>query len=152
MSNAVCPVWRGQGKSHWACPSQGLRPSIAPPIPTKIRRTFAMEGEAHPQSVIALPAFDLTTQLISTAPPSIFTQAASRQVRDRKAVAGFILDLESSSVGIGSGHVKLPTTHGGQRSMSALILQAGGSEQSLDIIQLLLNASPVVKGVLGLLI
>ena len=36
--------------------------------------------------------------------------------------------------------------------MIPLILQAGGGEQSLDIISLLLNASPVVKGVLGLLI
>jgi biopolymer transport protein TolQ len=36
--------------------------------------------------------------------------------------------------------------------MSPLLLQAGGGEQSLDIINLLLNASPVVKGVLGLLV
>jgi len=36
--------------------------------------------------------------------------------------------------------------------MSPLILQAGTGETSLDIISLLLNASPVVKGVLGLLI
>src|SRR6185295_3321058 len=35
--------------------------------------------------------------------------------------------------------------------MTPLILQASG-EASLDIVQLLLNASPVVKGVLGLLI
>src|SRR5262245_51840863 len=147
MSNAVDPVWRAHGKSHWACPSQGIWPLIAPPIPTNFRRTFPIGGEAHPQSVMALPASDLTTQLISTAPPSIFTQAASRQTSDRKAAAGFILDAESSSVGIGTGHVKLPPTPGGHRSMSALILQAGGGEQSLDIIQLLLNASPVVKGV-----
>src|SRR6476620_2014057 len=36
--------------------------------------------------------------------------------------------------------------------MTQLILQAGTGEASLDIISLLLNASPVVKGVLGLLI
>ena len=35
--------------------------------------------------------------------------------------------------------------------MLPLILQAGG-EASLDIVSLILNASPVVKGVLGLLI
>ena len=35
--------------------------------------------------------------------------------------------------------------------MTPLILQAGG-EARLDILQLILNASPVVKGVLGLLI
>src|SRR3954467_12399342 len=36
--------------------------------------------------------------------------------------------------------------------MLSLILQAGSGETPLDIISLLLNASPVVKGVLGLLI
>ena len=36
--------------------------------------------------------------------------------------------------------------------MTPLILQAGGGEARLDILQLVLNASPVVKGVLGLLI
>jgi biopolymer transport protein TolQ len=36
--------------------------------------------------------------------------------------------------------------------MTPLILQAGGAEARLDILQLILNASPVVKGVLGLLI
>jgi len=35
-----------------------------------------MGGSAQLQSVIALPAVDLTTQLISTAPPSIFTHPA----------------------------------------------------------------------------
>jgi biopolymer transport protein TolQ len=43
-----------------------------------------------------------------------------------------------------AGRVKL-------RLMPTLILQAHG-EAALDIISLLLNASPVVKGVLGLLI
>jgi biopolymer transport protein TolQ len=36
--------------------------------------------------------------------------------------------------------------------MTSLLLQAGASEARLDILQLILNASPVVKGVLGLLI
>jgi biopolymer transport protein TolQ len=36
--------------------------------------------------------------------------------------------------------------------MLPLILQAGAGEARLDIISLILNASPVVKGVLGLLI
>ncbi|HVX97557.1 MAG TPA: protein TolQ [Polyangia bacterium] len=36
--------------------------------------------------------------------------------------------------------------------MTPLLLQAGASEARLDILQLILNASPVVKGVLGLLI
>jgi biopolymer transport protein TolQ len=36
--------------------------------------------------------------------------------------------------------------------MTSLLLQAGGSEARLDILELILNASPVVKGVLGLLI
>jgi biopolymer transport protein TolQ len=36
--------------------------------------------------------------------------------------------------------------------MTPLILQAGAAEARLDILQLILNASPVVKGVLGLLI
>ncbi|HVU52730.1 MAG TPA: protein TolQ [Polyangia bacterium] len=36
--------------------------------------------------------------------------------------------------------------------MTPLILQAGAGEARLDILQLILNASPVVKGVLGLLI
>jgi biopolymer transport protein TolQ len=36
--------------------------------------------------------------------------------------------------------------------MLPLILQAGAGEARLDILQLILNASPVVKGVLGLLI
>ena len=36
--------------------------------------------------------------------------------------------------------------------MIPLILQGGTGEASLDIISLVLNASPVVKGVLGLLI
>jgi biopolymer transport protein TolQ len=36
--------------------------------------------------------------------------------------------------------------------MTPLILQAGAAEARLDILQLVLNASPVVKGVLGLLI
>jgi len=36
--------------------------------------------------------------------------------------------------------------------MLPLLLQAGAGEARLDIISLILNASPVVKGVLGLLI
>ena len=36
--------------------------------------------------------------------------------------------------------------------MTSLLLQAGAGEARLDILQLILNASPVVKGVLGLLI
>ena len=36
--------------------------------------------------------------------------------------------------------------------MSPLLLQAGGGEAALDIVSLILNASPVVKGVLGMLI
>jgi hypothetical protein len=50
----------------------------------------AIEGELHPQSVMALPDLDRMTQLISTAPPSIFTQAARRQESHRNAIAGFI--------------------------------------------------------------
>ena len=37
-------------------------------------------------------------------------------------------------------------------SMLPLLLEAGGAEQRLDIMVLILNASPVVKGVMGLLI
>ena len=37
-------------------------------------------------------------------------------------------------------------------SMLPLLLEAGAGEQRLDIIALILNASPVVKGVMGLLI
>ncbi|HEX2656896.1 MAG TPA: protein TolQ [Polyangia bacterium] len=37
-------------------------------------------------------------------------------------------------------------------SMLPLLLEAGGGEQRLDIIALIFNASPVVKGVMGLLI
>jgi hypothetical protein len=39
---------------------------------------------------MALPDRDRITQLISTAPPSIFTHAASRQPRERNAMAGFM--------------------------------------------------------------
>jgi biopolymer transport protein TolQ len=155
MSNRVAPVCREQVKSHWACPAQGVAPSIAAPgapTPFKTRRTFAIDGSAHPQSVMALPVLDRITQLISTAPPSISTHAGNRQARTRTAAVGFILAREISSVGIGAGHVKLPSTHGGHRSMSPLLLQAGGGEASLDIVSLILNASPVVKGVLGMLI
>src|ERR1041385_1558896 len=92
MSNPVAPVWRPHGKSHWACPAQGVVPSIAPPVPTSFRRTLAIVGEAHPQSVMALPVLERTTQLLSTAPPSIFTQVASKHTSDRNAGAGFILE------------------------------------------------------------
>jgi hypothetical protein len=97
--NGVEPVWRAQGKSHWALPAQGSTvapsaPTTAPPstldASTNLSRTLAIEGELHPQSVIALPDFDRMTQLISTAPPSIFTQADSRQPRNKKAIEGFI--------------------------------------------------------------
>src|SRR3954470_14561214 len=37
-------------------------------------------------------------------------------------------------------------------SMLPLLLEAGGAEQRLDIMVLIFNASPVVKGVMGLLI
>src|SRR5262245_20866569 len=99
MLKGVEPVWRAQGKSHWALPAQGSTvapsaPSSAPPstadASTNLSRTLAIEGELHPQSVIALPDFDRITQLISTAPPSIFTQAARRQPRNRRAIVGFI--------------------------------------------------------------
>src|SRR4029079_10317108 len=76
---------------------------------------------------------------------------ADRRATGRRWLVSFGR-AESSSVGMGAGHVKLPCTHGGHRSMSPLILQAGTGETSLDIISLLLNASPVVKGALGLLI
>jgi biopolymer transport protein TolQ len=49
-------------------------------------------------------------------------------------------------------HVPLKPHDGGPRLMLPLILQAGAGEARLDIISLILNASPVVKGVLGLLI
>src|SRR4051794_9792750 len=109
MSNRVAPVCREQAKSHWACPAQGVAPSRAVPgAPFKTSRTFAIDGSAHPQSVMALPILDRITQLISTAPPSISTHADNSPARNRKATVVFILGLEISSVGIGAGHVKLP--------------------------------------------
>ena len=84
--NAVDPVWRAQGKSHWACPAQGVSPAIAFPAastPCRASRTCAIAGSAHPQSVMALPASIESTQLISTAPPSISTQASQQSTRTR---------------------------------------------------------------------
>jgi hypothetical protein len=91
---------------------------------------------------MAIPVLDRITQLTSTAPPLISTHVVSKQASSRKAAAGFILAGEISSVGIGGCHVKLPPTHGGPRPMIPLILQAGAGESPLDIVTLILNASP----------
>ena len=97
------------------------------PLPTSTSRTLAIAGSAHPQSVMALPARDRMTQLISTAPPLISTHAVSRHVRSRKGTAASCRSAGSgvgslpsptreSSVGIRAGHVKLlPPTQGGHR-------------------------------------
>src|ERR1035438_8539697 len=84
MSKGVDPVWRWQGKSHWAFPAQASTPSISPPTPTKLKRTLAIAGLAQLQSVMPRPSGAMTTQLISTAPPSIFTQAGIRQARQAR--------------------------------------------------------------------
>src|SRR6266540_1679547 len=77
MSNAVDPVWRWHGKSHWAVPSQGLWPATLPPTPTSTSRTVWIGGSAQPQSVMAAPASDCTTHDSSTAPPSTRTHATA---------------------------------------------------------------------------
>jgi hypothetical protein len=87
---AVAPVCRAQGKSHWAFAAQGFVLSTAPPTPVRSSLTVEMEGEAHPQSVIALPDSDRITQLISTAPPSISTHAIDRDESNRRTAVGFM--------------------------------------------------------------
>src|SRR5262252_1012138 len=55
MSKPVAPVWRAQGKSHWACPAQGVALGIGfdwASTPCNTSRTVAMAGSAHSQSVM----------------------------------------------------------------------------------------------------
>ena len=68
-------------------------PSTAPPCHRAPAAPSRWAGSAQPQSVIALPARDRITQLISTAPPSISTHAPARaeQRRTRGRRTGFRL-------------------------------------------------------------
>ena len=97
---------------------------------------------------MARPSVDRTTQLISTAPPSIRTHpppAASTAPR-----GGFWYSLDTGNYESAPAVSNCPARK--ENRCCRCILQSGTGEARLDIISLILDASPVVKGVLGLLI
>src|SRR4051812_5447600 len=85
MLKGVAPVWRWQENRQSTCPWQGVVPATGPAAPTRSRRTLAINGSEQPQSVMAPPSCVRTTQLASTAPPSMGTQETAAQaiVRNR---------------------------------------------------------------------
>jgi len=87
MSNGVVPVCRPQVNWHSARPRHGSLPTTfgSDLSPTRLKRTPAIAGSAQPQLVMVRPSLERTTQLASTAPPSIGTQesAASPNVATR---------------------------------------------------------------------
>src|SRR5262245_39156068 len=65
-----------------------------------------MAGAEHPQSLIACPSGEWMTQLTSTAPPSIRTQAAASRTQDSAATRILIL-IGGAKLGTVIGGVKL---------------------------------------------
>src|SRR5450631_1592985 len=76
MSKRVAPLWALQENWHSLRPTQG---SLPPATGRSCSLTLAMGGQVQPQSAIPRLSWVTTTQLVSTAPPSMATQPSAEK-------------------------------------------------------------------------
>jgi len=111
MSNSVDPVWRWQGNLQSDPPGQGIGSGKEPFTPFRLSCTHPIAGAEQPQSLIACPSGEWTTQLTSTAPPWIRTHPPAKSALDSRtqdsAATRILILIGDAKLGTGFGRVKL---------------------------------------------